>query len=133
MNDGSEATVLDVLNLLRQTGLAKLDDRLLGYMEVAGLGVDVQPAQELDAGDDGGQLAKEVTAMAAYLACPARQFWGYQMYVNEELPFSTQQGIKGAELTASWPSLMTTKARTSSSPTTSFSASRHPLPTIWSE
>jgi DNA helicase-2/ATP-dependent DNA helicase PcrA len=35
--------------------------------------------------------------MDAFLACPAPQFWGYYNYVNEESPFSTQQGIKGAE------------------------------------
>jgi DNA helicase-2/ATP-dependent DNA helicase PcrA len=35
--------------------------------------------------------------MEAFLACPASQFWGYYKYINDESPFSTQQGIKGAE------------------------------------
>ena len=35
--------------------------------------------------------------MDAFLACPVSQFWGYYKYVNEDSPFSTQQGIKGAE------------------------------------
>lgn len=97
MDDGSKATVLDVLSFLRKTELGKLDDRLLGYIDAAGRGAAAEPPQELDPGEDGVELGREVTAMTAYLACPARQFWGYQMYVNEESPFSTQQGIKGAE------------------------------------
>ncbi|HSB14361.1 MAG TPA: hypothetical protein VLE22_07870, partial [Bryobacteraceae bacterium] len=47
--------------------------------------------------DDGEETTKEVSAMDAFLACPASQFWGYYKYVNEDSPFSTQQGIKGAE------------------------------------
>ena len=43
------------------------------------------------------ELHKEIAAMEAFLTCPAVQFWGYRTYVNEESPFSTQQGIKGAE------------------------------------
>ena len=35
--------------------------------------------------------------MVAFLACPANQLRPYQAYVNEESPFSTQQGVKGAE------------------------------------
>ena len=47
--------------------------------------------------DDGEELTKEVSAMGTFLACPASQFWGYYKYVNDDSPFSTQQGIKGAE------------------------------------
>ena len=43
------------------------------------------------------ELANEISAMDAFLACPASQFWGYYKYVNDDSPFSTQQGIKGAE------------------------------------
>ena len=35
--------------------------------------------------------------MEAFLACPAAQLRGYRRYVEDESPFSTQQGIKGAE------------------------------------
>ena len=35
--------------------------------------------------------------MDNFLVCPASQFWGYYKYVNNDSPFSTQQGIKGAE------------------------------------
>jgi DNA helicase-2/ATP-dependent DNA helicase PcrA len=47
--------------------------------------------------DDGEELTKEVAAIDAFLACPAFQFWGYYKYLNDDSPFSTQQGIKGAE------------------------------------
>lgn len=35
--------------------------------------------------------------MDAFLACPAKQLLAYQTYISERSPFSTQQGIKGAE------------------------------------
>lgn len=35
--------------------------------------------------------------MDTFLRCKASEFWGYYQYVNDESPFSTQQGIKGAE------------------------------------
>ncbi len=48
-------------------------------------------------GEDDEELSKEIAAMEGFFACPAVQFWHYQYYINEESPFSTQQGIKGAE------------------------------------
>jgi len=33
----------------------------------------------------------------AFLTCPAAQLWGYRTYVEDQSPFATQQGIKGAE------------------------------------
>lgn len=35
--------------------------------------------------------------MDRFLSCPVRQFLPYEVYVAEESPFRTQQGIKGAE------------------------------------
>lgn len=35
--------------------------------------------------------------MDAFLACSAAQFRGYCGYIQEQSPFSTQQGVKGAE------------------------------------
>ena len=43
------------------------------------------------------RLPRKFSPWTAFLACPASQFWGYYKYVNEDSPFSTQQGIKGAE------------------------------------
>ncbi len=47
--------------------------------------------------EDEEHTGKEIASIDAFLACPAVQFRGYRQYVDEESPFSTQQGIKGAE------------------------------------
>jgi DNA helicase II / ATP-dependent DNA helicase PcrA len=47
--------------------------------------------------EDEGETSRELISMNAFLECPVQQFWGYRDYVNEQSPFSTQQGIKGAE------------------------------------
>jgi DNA helicase-2/ATP-dependent DNA helicase PcrA len=99
MESGSEATNADVLRLLHESKVILLDPRILSYLnlppqnEVAS---DNNPEATEDE-DDGEELTKEVAAMDAFLACPASQFWGYYNYVNDDSPFSTQQGIKGAE------------------------------------
>lgn len=35
--------------------------------------------------------------MDGFLECRVSEFWGYHEYIEEHSPFSTQQGIKGAE------------------------------------
>lgn len=94
MADDSAATNGEVLRLLHETGLLQLDPRILSYLNLA-----PPPAgdQMADDEDDGEELSREIAAMDAFLACRATQFWGYRNYVNDESPFSTQQGIKGAE------------------------------------
>jgi len=100
MKPGSEATNADVLRLLHESNVILLDPRILSYLnlppqnEVKG---DDNPPEGTKDEDDGEELTKEVAAMDAFLACPASQFWGYYNYVNDDSPFSTQQGIKGAE------------------------------------
>ncbi|MHB8770937.1 MAG: UvrD-helicase domain-containing protein [Syntrophales bacterium] len=99
MEPGSGATNADVLRHVHESGVIDLDPRVLSYLN---LPTQVE-AKERDNGgtaedeDDGEEVTKEVSAMDAFLACPASQFWGYYKYVSEDSPFSTQQGIKGAE------------------------------------
>lgn len=90
--DAAEATNRDVLTLLRDEQLMTLDPRILSYLEG-------KPAAGDEAGseDDGAETSREIAAMDAFLACPAAQFRGYRRYVQQQSPFSTQQGIKGAE------------------------------------
>lgn len=99
MEPGSGATNADVLRLLRESKVISLDPRILSYLNLPpqneAEGNDNPKAIEDE--DDGEELTKEVAAMDAFLACPASQFWGYYNYVNDVSPFSTQQGIKGAE------------------------------------
>ena len=56
---------------------------------------DSPPGRSEEEGDEDAE--KEVNLMNAFFACPAKQLWGYQAYMGDESPYSTQQGIKGAE------------------------------------
>lgn len=99
MQPGSGATIADVLRFLHETTIIVLDPRVLSYLNLpppvaAEEDENSNAAEELEDGED---LAKEIMAMDAFLACPASQFWGYYKYVSDVSPFSTQQGIKGAE------------------------------------
>ncbi|MEG3158083.1 UvrD-helicase domain-containing protein [Lysobacter zhanggongensis] len=96
MQPGSEATTRAVLEHMRDTGLFALDPRVLSYLDAG-----VPPTHEGDddevARNDDKDEALEMSAIDAFLACKASEFWGYKEYVEELSPFSTQQGIKGAE------------------------------------
>lgn len=96
---GSEATTADVLNVLHESELLALDPRLTGYLDPTARPADADEAEDRNGEEEGDEeeLTKEIAAMEAFLACKAIEFWGYSTYVNEESPFSTQQGIKGAE------------------------------------
>ncbi|MDQ0462939.1 DNA helicase-2/ATP-dependent DNA helicase PcrA [Caulobacter ginsengisoli] len=86
--DESVATVGDIISLVGETELAELDPRFAP-----------NPEAEADMGDDNEEEsdASERHAVSAFLACPAPELWGYRAYLEEESPFATQQGIKGAE------------------------------------
>lgn len=84
-------TVREVLIFIRDSGLTSLDPRVLAYLEQ-----QLPPADE-DAEPNEEEAGKEVSAMEAFLTCPAAQLWGYRRYIEDESPFSTQQGIKGTE------------------------------------
>ncbi|HNP31389.1 MAG TPA: hypothetical protein PKK23_20245 [Nitrospirales bacterium] len=99
MEPGIGATIAEVFRHVHASRLIVLDPRLLSYL-------NLPPEVEVEDGvntvstegrEDGEELTKEVSAMDAFLACQASQFWGYYKYVNDDSPFSTQQGIKGAE------------------------------------
>jgi DNA helicase-2/ATP-dependent DNA helicase PcrA len=87
---GSTATNRDVLLLLRDSELITLDPRILSYLEEA-------PAVPNEQDDDEEEASREIAAMDAFLSCPAEQFLGFRGYIQQQSPFSTQQGIKGAE------------------------------------
>jgi DNA helicase-2/ATP-dependent DNA helicase PcrA len=99
MEPGSGGTNADALRLLHESKVILLDPRILSYLNLPpqsqNSGDEYSEATEVE--DDGEELTKEVAAMDAFLACPASQFWGYYNYVNDDSPFSTHQGIKGAE------------------------------------
>jgi DNA helicase-2/ATP-dependent DNA helicase PcrA len=97
---GSGATNADVLRLIHDSKVIALDPRALSYLN---LPIPARPREkdneELaeEEEDDGEELTKEVAAMDAFLNSQAFQFRGYYKYLNDDSPFSTQQGIKGAE------------------------------------
>lgn len=92
MRENAGATNFDVLSLLRDQELVTLDPRILAYLDNA------QAEPDEGGGDvDGDEASQELAAMDAFLACPAKQFRGFRRYVQQQSPFSTQQGIKGAE------------------------------------
>jgi DNA helicase-2/ATP-dependent DNA helicase PcrA len=95
----SGATNADVLRYIHQSEAIALDPKIISYLNLP------LPAPPREGGDaqtprdeeDAEELTKEVSAMDAFLACPASQFLGYYEYLNNDSPFSTQQGIKGTE------------------------------------
>jgi DNA helicase-2/ATP-dependent DNA helicase PcrA len=94
MAPGAGATNRDVLILLRDNELVTLDPRIVAYLD------DMPRPSSSDGperNDDEEEASREIVAMDAFLACPAEQLRGYRRYVQQQSPFSTQQGIKGAE------------------------------------
>lgn len=100
MDENSEATNGDILRLLHESRLVNLDPRFHVYL---GLGPPPANQNNPHGGDNQGadddESAKELAAMDAFMQCRATEFWSYQWYIQDESPFSTQQGIKGAEFT----------------------------------
>lgn len=86
MRADSEILIADVLSFIRDAQLVALDERFGPYLP-----------QALDDMASASSRESELEAMTAFLACPAGQLRGYRSYIETESPFSTQQGIKGAE------------------------------------
>ncbi len=91
-------------NLLRQvynSELMILDPRLVSYLDPNTTSPEQQkPVEGVDKEDEieeEDESEKEMLSMDAFLACPASQLLSYHNYISERSPFSTQQGIKGAE------------------------------------
>lgn len=99
MEPESGATNADVLRHVHESRIVTLDPRVLSYLNLPAQvkAEEDENAETAEDEDDSEELIKEISAMDAFLACPASQFWGYYNYVNDHSPFSTQQGIKGAE------------------------------------
>jgi len=81
LQDDSRASIGEVLTLLRDREMARLDERFSAFLVP-------------DPVDDG---SSEFEHVIAFLACHATELWGYRKYIEEESPFATQQGVKGAQ------------------------------------
>ena len=82
--DGSGNTIRQVLEFVRDRGLTRLDDDFQDYLD----------NEEVDQEENQNAEARSVNA---FLDCTADELWGYRTYIEEQSPFATQQGIKGAE------------------------------------
>ncbi|WP_241290555.1 UvrD-helicase domain-containing protein [Burkholderia stabilis] len=80
----STVTVFEALRHLRDGNMFRLDDRLVTAM--AEYDASVPP---VDSGD-GAALQKLFHA-------PMKELWSYRTYIEEQSPFKTHQGVKGAE------------------------------------
>ncbi|CAJ4806687.1 pathogenesis-like protein [Burkholderia pseudomallei] len=77
----SRASIGEVLTLIRDREMVRLDERFNAFLVP-------------DPVDDGNS---EFEHVIAFLACRAIELWGYRRYIEEESPFATQQGVKGAQ------------------------------------
>ena len=82
--DGSGNTIRQVLEFVRDRGLT-------------GLGDDFQDYLDNDEVNEEEDQSTEARSVYAFLDCAADELWGYRTYIEEQSPFATQQGIKGAE------------------------------------
>ncbi len=76
----SACTIKQVLAFVSDRGLASLDDRFGRFF-----------------GDALADVLDGDASVVAFIDCPAAELWGYKTYIDDESPFSTQQGIKGTE------------------------------------
>lgn len=81
MADGSQSFVGDVLRHVRDTELLRLDDRFAPHLL----------AEPVDDGHSG------FANVQAFLACGVAELWSYRRYIDEESPFATHHGVKGAQ------------------------------------
>lgn len=84
--DGS-TTVKEILLFIEQHNLFLMDERLRAKVNPEVIVIN----------DDEEQSSIVDGVIERYLNCPVREIWGYQKYINEQSPYSTQHSIKGAE------------------------------------
>lgn len=74
----------DVINFVNDHELTDIDEKFMG------------PLVQYNAHEPVGANEPE-NSVLRFLNCNASQLWGYQKYVEDQSPFATQQGIKGAQ------------------------------------
>ncbi|HGN9284386.1 TPA: UvrD-helicase domain-containing protein [Klebsiella quasipneumoniae] len=82
--ESSATPVFAAFEHLRDGGMFKLDERILAAMA------------EYDAAVPSVESGNHA-ALVKLLHTPIRQLWGYRRYIEEQSPFETHQGVKGAE------------------------------------
>lgn len=85
MSRDGAASIGEVLQFAAENQLLTLDQRYARYL------------REGPRDSDDPELVATDTVMESYMRCPAGELWGYYEYINDQSPYSTQHGIKGAE------------------------------------
>ncbi len=81
---GSTVEIGAVISFVRDCELIELDEKFELFLVQYGVGLTfAEDAQE--------------NSPLRFLLCTSAELWGYQTYIEDQSPFSTQQGIKGAE------------------------------------
>jgi ATP-dependent DNA helicase UvrD/PcrA len=80
----STAKMGSIINFVHDQELAELDERFMPALS------------DYVEGNSIGEDAPE-NAPYRFMNCAAGEIWGYQTYIENQSPFATQQGIKGAE------------------------------------
>jgi DNA helicase II / ATP-dependent DNA helicase PcrA len=93
LNREGNASIGEVLLFVREQELATLESRLCEHLDKL-VAPKAEPAEESVQGEE---APTQCQTMMAFFATPAKQMWGYRTYIEDESPFSTQQGVKGAE------------------------------------
>jgi DNA helicase-2/ATP-dependent DNA helicase PcrA len=79
------STIRDVLTFVHDRELFNFDERFIRFLAGG------------DHAGEGDEGSAEDAAVEAFFDCPATQLWGYRTYIEDQSPFATQQGVKGAE------------------------------------
>jgi len=79
--ENSQSTVKDVMLLLKDTELLRIDDRF-------GVHLVAEPVDD---------ESIDFNNVQAYLACGIEELLAYRRYIDEESPFATHHGVKGAQ------------------------------------
>lgn len=88
--DEGQVNIADILKFVIDNNLLVLDERFSEYLPAFYEGL------LLNDGDEGSTLASR-HAIHLFFTCNIREIINYQRYVEDESPFKTQQGVKGAE------------------------------------
>ncbi|MBI1912110.1 MAG: ATP-dependent helicase [Deltaproteobacteria bacterium] len=89
--DSVDHTIIEVLLHARESQIFLFEDRLNDYLNAYESGVLASKEGLSD------EMFGSSDAMMAFFKCPASQLIAYKVYIINESPFATQQGIKGAE------------------------------------
>lgn len=94
----SGKTIKEILKFSHDNFILDLDKRLIAsvYEETEAKVFDAD-LSDLLSGLEPEDLDKQNQTLAIYMTCVASQLQDYQKYIEGNTPFSTQQGVKGAE------------------------------------